>query len=226
VHGYVAWRLAFVVGLGSASGAEAMDCNFLDPASVAKFAAIAALCTDIIAPPAVAVDETPVVDNLSVAVPFAGQQLPALRPRTRNRRAAPIASGLDPLVSAIAYSHRIDPLLLGAIVARESAARPDAVSAKGALGLLQIMPTTARDLGVIDVALLADPRINLATGATYLKQMQARFGGDLALTLAAYNAGPSAVTKYRGIPPYAETRAYVAAIMAHYRAARMAQVAR
>ncbi len=225
----VAWRIGFLLVWLVPAGARAQACIAVDAATALKFAGALAACsaTDPSPDPVVeAVAEPPVEPEPSsayraaIAIPFA-RPVPVPAPGVRRARLA-----AHPLIGAIAASHRIDPLLLAAIVARESGGRPGAVSSKGARGLLQVMPATARGLGVTDVAALADPRVNLATGATYLKQMQARFGGDVALTLAAYNAGPGAVARYRGIPPYAETRAYVAAILGRYRAARAAEAGR
>jgi soluble lytic murein transglycosylase-like protein len=121
----------------------------------------------------------------------------------------------------VARRYRIDPALLDAIVRQESGFNPAARSSKGALGLMQLMPATARDLGVRDPSRLTrDPALNLATGAAYLKRLQAQLGDDVPTVLAAYNAGPGAVKRYRGIPPYRETRAYVRSIMASYGRAR------
>ncbi|PZN94076.1 MAG: transglycosylase [Alphaproteobacteria bacterium] len=227
----VAWRLCFLLVWLVPAGARAQACIAVDAATALKFAGALAACAAADPSPdpvAEAIVEATgeadfaAADRPAVAIPFARPlPQPAAAPGVRRARLA-----AHPLIGAIAASHRIDPLLLAAIVARESAGRPNAVSSKGARGLLQVMPATARGLGVTDVAALADPRVNLATGATYLKQMQARFGGDVALTLAAYNAGPGAVARYRGIPPYAETRAYVAAILGRYRAARAAEAGR
>lgn len=127
-------------------------------------------------------------------------------------------SAWEPELAAVGAAYRVDPRLLRAVVQHESRFRTDAVSPKGALGLMQLMPTTARELGVRDPALLTrDPLLNLITGARYLKRMQARFGNDLPRVLAAYNAGPGAVERYGGIPPYAETRHYVSTILGSYR---------
>lgn len=154
----------------------------------------------------------------SVRVPFSVTR-PATARGSRNRG--------DSTLLAVASRHRIDPLLLHSIIAKESAFRPGAVSNKGALGLMQIMPGTARGLGVRDPSrLLVDQELNLITGATYLKQLQRQFGNNVPAVLAAYNAGPGAVKRYRGTPPYAETRNYVKTIMKRYRGARGERTAR
>jgi soluble lytic murein transglycosylase-like protein len=120
------------------------------------------------------------------------------------------------LASAIedaARMHGVDPRLVAAVARRESAWRADVVSEKGAIGIMQLMPETARYLGVNNAF---DARENIFGGARYLRTLLDTFNGDLDLALAAYNAGPGAVAKYRGVPPYRETRAYVAAVRATY----------
>jgi soluble lytic murein transglycosylase-like protein len=109
--------------------------------------------------------------------------------------------------------HGVDPRLIAAVVRRESAFNPKAVSPVGARGLMQLMPATARFLGVKDSF---DARQNIFAGTKYLRTLLDTFNGDLDLTLAAYNAGPGAVRKYKGVPPYRETRAYVASIRSNY----------
>lgn len=109
--------------------------------------------------------------------------------------------------------HGVDPRLVAAVARRESAWRADVVSNKGAIGIMQLMPDTARYLGVHNAF---DARENILGGTRYLRTLLDTFNGDLDLTLAAYNAGPGAVAKYRGVPPYRETRAYVAAVRATY----------
>ncbi|HEX6639707.1 MAG TPA: lytic transglycosylase domain-containing protein [Thermoanaerobaculia bacterium] len=120
------------------------------------------------------------------------------------------------LASAIeeaSRQHGVDPRLVAAVARRESAWRADIVSNKGAIGIMQLMPETARYLGVTNAF---DARQNIFGGARYLRTLLDTFNGDLDLALAAYNAGPGAVAKYRGVPPYRETRAYVAAVRATY----------
>lgn len=109
--------------------------------------------------------------------------------------------------------HGVDPRLVAAVARRESAWNPNAVSNRGAVGIMQLMPATAKYLGVTDSY---DARQNIFGGTRYLKTLLDTFDGDLDLALAAYNAGPGAVAKYKGIPPYRETQAYVAAIRASY----------
>lgn len=123
---------------------------------------------------------------------------------------------LDPpyreAILAAAAKHGIDPKLLFALVLTESGYQADAVSPAGAAGLTQLMPATARELGVAD---RFDPVQNLQGGADYLARQLARFG-DVRLALAAYNAGPARIAAYGGAPPFAETRRYVATVVECY----------
>jgi soluble lytic murein transglycosylase-like protein len=111
---------------------------------------------------------------------------------------------LDAMIRAEAERQGVNPDLVRAVVRQESGGRSDAVSSAGAIGLMQLMPGTARELGVNP----HDPAQNLAGGVRYLKEMAARFG-NLDEALAAYNAGPGAVQRFGGIPPYRETQDYV-----------------
>lgn len=108
---------------------------------------------------------------------------------------------------------KVDPALALAVMQVESGFDPNAVSPKGAMGLMQIMPSTGAELGVSNPQDLLDPQINARAGLKYLSQMLEKFGGDERLALAAYNAGPGAVQRYRGVPPYSETNAYVKRVM-------------
>lgn len=112
-------------------------------------------------------------------------------------------------ITDAALTYAVDPKLLEAVAWRESRFRADALSPRGAQGVMQLMPGTARILGVD----AGDLRQNVRGGAAYLSMMLGRFGGDVAKGLAAYNAGPGAVERFGGVPPFAETRAYVTAIL-------------
>jgi len=127
----------------------------------------------------------------------------------RDRAPAAIRS----LVAEIAPQHGLDPDLVLTVIAVESSFDPKAVSHASAQGLMQLMPDTARRFAVADVF---DPRQNIDGGTRYLAELIDRFDADLDKVLAAYNAGENAVEKYDGIPPYDETRNYVAKIRALY----------
>jgi Transglycosylase SLT domain len=116
-----------------------------------------------------------------------------------------------------ARRHGLDPELVLAVIAVESGFRPDAVSPKGAQGLMQLMPATARSLDVADPM---DPAANVDGGTRYLGSLVSRYDGDLDKALAAYNAGPGAVDRHKGIPPYRETQGYVKKVKRKYKGKR------
>jgi soluble lytic murein transglycosylase-like protein len=122
-------------------------------------------------------------------------------------------------ITAAAKRHGIDPALLAGLVKQESGFNPTAGSPAGARGLTQLMPATAAGLGVTNVL---DPAQSLEGGAKYLRAQLDAFGGDVSRALAAYNAGPGAVKRYGGVPPYAETQNYVRAVQANAAAYRAA----
>ena len=115
-------------------------------------------------------------------------------------------------INAAAARHRLDPALLKALIRQESNFNPNAVSPAGARGLTQLMPGTAAALGVKNPL---DPAQAINGGAKYLRQQLDRFGGDVRKALAAYNAGPGAVARHGGVPPYAETQNYVRKVMGY-----------
>jgi len=119
----------------------------------------------------------------------------------------------DDLILEAAASHDVSPALLKAMMLVESGFNSRAVSPRGAQGLLQLMPATARSLGVDDSF---DPEQNIGGGARYLRKQIDRFGGNVDLAVAAYNAGPGNVNKYGGIPPFEETQFYVAHVTKLY----------
>ena len=123
---------------------------------------------------------------------------------------------LDRLVSIASSAHGLSPALIRAVITVESGGDPSAISGAGAMGLMQLMPDTARAYGVADAF---EPSQNVDGGCAYLHDLLGRYRGDLTLALAAYNAGPGAVAKYGGVPPYAETQAYVRNVTALYREA-------
>ncbi len=131
--------------------------------------------------------------------------------RLSTRLVEPPSEDLLPLIERHALSRGLDPRLVRAVVQAESGYNRFAVSVKGAQGLMQLMPETARELAV---ASPFDPAENLRGGTLYLRQMIERFDGRIEWALAAYNAGPGAVERFGGVPPYRETRAYVARVLA------------
>ena len=124
---------------------------------------------------------------------------------------------LGRIVNAQARDHGVPPSLLNAVIDQESGGDPAAISEAGAMGLMQLMPGTAAEYGANSPF---DPQENVAAGAAYLSDLLRAYRGNVSLALAAYNAGPGAVAHYRGIPPYAETQAYVKSVSAMYRAKR------
>jgi hypothetical protein len=157
--------------------------------------------------------QTPVVIVAPVVLPSS----PIAAQADAGRRTSGVTAGtpspeLRQLIDLVAKQTALSPDLLHAVVAVESGYDPKAVSRKGAIGLMQLLPTTAKRFGADD---LFAERDNLVAGARYLKWLMALFGDDLELTLAAYNAGEQAVMRAgRKIPPYAETQAYVKRIVA------------
>jgi len=128
-------------------------------------------------------------------------------PRTAARLSA---ADLNEMLAAAGAAHNLNVDLLASVVKAESNGNTRAVSRAGAQGLMQLMPTTAAQLGVHDSF---QPNENVRGGSAYLDALLTRYGNNLALALAAYNAGPEAVDRYRGIPPYRETRLYVARVI-------------
>jgi soluble lytic murein transglycosylase-like protein len=120
------------------------------------------------------------------------------------------AMDLDAMVSAASSRNNVDPDLIFSVIRAESGFNPNAISRKGAQGLMQLMPETAARLGVQNAF---DPADNVEGGTLYLGQLLMRYHNDLPLALAAYNAGPERVEQYQGVPPYQETRVYVARII-------------
>jgi len=123
--------------------------------------------------------------------------------------------GLHEIIVRAAGRHEVDPALVKAIIRAESGYNPKAVSKKGAMGLMQLMPGTAESLGVEGKNIL-NPENNIDAGVKYLKQLLVQFHGNVRMALAAYNAGKKKVIKYKGVPPYEATRYYVNKVLEYY----------
>lgn len=141
--------------------------------------------------------------------------LPAIQPvaSTTNTYAKASKPQLLNMISQIAHKHGVDEKLVKALIKQESGFNPNATSFCGAKGLMQLMPATAKTLGVNDPY---NPVQNVDGGVRHLKWLLSKYNGNVILALAAYNAGSGAVDKYDGVPPYAETQNYVKSILRNY----------
>ncbi|MGC2745658.1 MAG: lytic transglycosylase domain-containing protein [Candidatus Angelobacter sp.] len=189
-------------------------------------------------------DETPLVPEPSPATPptapAANQAMankamvnkplinliPAAQQVATNKVTAPAAAAvtaidLDQVVREASNKNRLDPDFVSSVIMAESNFKTHAVSKKGALGLMQLMPATAAQLGVADPF---DPKANVEAGTAYLNALLIRYHDDPVKALAAYNAGAFRVKQYNGVPPYRETRAYVSKIVRDFNAKKRAQM--
>jgi soluble lytic murein transglycosylase-like protein len=151
-----------------------------------------------------------------VPVPVVSASLPVV---VKSVEAEPTAGELQHLLAKAGAEHRIDADLLASVVHAESGGRVRAVSRTGAQGLMQLMPGTAAEVGVKDAFVAAE---NVEGGTKYLDGLLTKYHDNLALALAAYNAGPAAVAKYHGVPPFAETRAYVVRVIREFNRRKLA----
>jgi len=146
-----------------------------------------------------------------------------IEPLTADAAPSPAIPGLDEAVERIAAEHSLSPLLIHSVIKVESNYNPYAVSSKGAFGLMQLIPETARRFGVANVF---NPEENIQGGAKYLRYLLDLYNDNYPLALAAYNAGEKAVERYGGIPPFAETQNYVILVRKQLELARKAAVAK
>jgi len=198
------------------AGTPTIDCG--TGISDARFSAAMEMCGSSpiarMVPATAAPVDTPT--PVSIVMPATRRQLARAKQAVRRAGAVPT----DGLVAQVGQRYGVDPRLLAAMVRTESGGRQSAVSHKGALGLMQVMPQTARSLGVANPSdMLADPELALSAGAAYLKTLQARLGNNVPLVVAAYNAGPGAVLKAgMRVPAFRETQGYVGQVMGRYAA--------
>ena len=137
--------------------------------------------------------------------------------KPKNSSASPSSNKQEDLFNSIileaAKRHQVEPALVKAIIMAESGYNPKAITPKGALGLMQLMPKTAKTLGVEDGF---DPKHNINGGVRYFRQLLNQFGGNVKLALAAYNAGSRKVRQYQGIPPFKSTQYYIERVIKYY----------
>jgi soluble lytic murein transglycosylase-like protein len=145
---------------------------------------------------------------------------PPAPPAAKTPVPAPPPKSLAEVIDSASNASNIDPDLINSVIHAESGFNPHAVSPKGARGLMQLMPKTATSLGVTNSF---DPNANVQGGTKYLQELLERYNYDMVKALAAYNAGPQRVDQYRGVPPYYETRAYVARIVRDFNKKKLAE---
>lgn len=240
VSGLIAPTVVFAKkGSDSARTADERLCPLDEPLRVASAQAISrysmlANCSDkiIVAPATDTVTSRPAIrivpqywetdstdtaaGSSAVAVPTSYSEGAVSSDKILSLRPANYKTAFDETIQSVALRHRVDPLLLHAVIKQESGYRNSVRSHAGAVGLMQIMPATGQSLGVA-AEHLDLPERNVDAGARLLRRLYTKYSGNFRLVLAAYNAGEGAVEKYGNtVPPYAETRNYVKSVLAHY----------
>ncbi len=164
----------------------------------------------------------PAASHASISAPLGSAKFESAKSWSMKSRSAKFvpAPALNQVVNSASAAYHLDPDLVNSVIHAESGFNSHAVSPKGARGLMQLMPGTANQLGVNDAF---DPQANVTGGSRYLRELLERYNFDLVKALAAYNAGPQRVEQYRGVPPFRETRAYVARIVHEYNTKKIAQ---
>lgn len=155
----------------------------------------------------------PVKTQSGTKYPLVSGSYESVYPRLSQAEIQEIMPRIDAAIKTYSEQYKLDPKLVRAVIKQESGFQPFALSTSGARGLMQLMPDTAEGLGVDDVYNIEE---NIKGGTQYLYYQLNTFGGDLELALAAYNAGPNAVKKYGGIPPYEQTQDYVKKVLGYY----------
>jgi hypothetical protein len=158
--------------------------------------------------------------DLTLAVPPPASAPDSTRLNAVESNSTHSATDLTEVVNSASAAYHLDPDLVNSVIHAESGFNSHAISPKGARGLMQLMPSTANDLGVKDAF---DPEANVGGGSRYLRELLERYDFDLVKALAAYNAGPQRVEQYNGVPPFRETLAYVARIVHDYNRKKIAQ---
>jgi len=172
------------------------------------------------APPPLKPQAPPAVGVPQFQQPVAVMPKAAVRPQAVVTQPVLDRASLGKLVNGAGERHQIDPDFINSVIRAESGFNSRAVSKKGAQGLMQLMPQTASQLGVTNSL---DPNANIEGGTKYLRELLEKYNFDVAKALAAYNAGPRRVQQYKGVPPYYETRAYIARIIRDFNRQKLAE---
>jgi soluble lytic murein transglycosylase-like protein len=213
------------LGLLAMTGASSADTLFLRSGASLKIDTLSCQSTSCLASVPGGRIELRAVDVLSVEPDewVETERAPDSSDRAKASENPSSVPGIEELVALTARKYGLPPSLVRAVAQAESALNPFALSPKGAQGVMQLMPGTARELGVLNAF---DPAENIDAGGRLLRQLLEKYEGRIADALAAYNAGPGALARHEGIPPYRETRRYIRAVVRDYQKAERAGAAR